>query len=49
MAPHQLTRALNQDGETAAGTSLVRMPSHSHTDPMHALAYRLNTLCELKG
>lgn len=44
---HQLIRALNQDGETAAGTLLARMPSRA--DPMRALAYRLYTLCERKG
>ncbi len=46
-ALHQLIRALNQDGETAAGTLLARMPSRA--DPMRALAYRLYTLCERKG
>ena len=44
---HQLIRALNQDGETAAGTLLARMPERA--DPMRALAYRLYTLCERKG
>jgi putative DNA methylase len=46
-ALHQLIRALNQDGETAAGTLLARMPERA--DPMRALAYRLYTLCERKG
>ena len=46
-ALHQLIRALNQDGETAAGNLLARMPSRA--DPMRALAYRLYTLCERKG
>lgn len=46
-ALHHLIRALNQDGETAAGTLLARMPSRA--DPMRALAYRLYTLCERKG
>lgn len=46
-ALHQLIRALNQNGETAAGTLLARMPSHA--DPMRALAYRLYTLCERKS
>ena len=46
-ALHQLIRALNQDGETAAGSLLARMPSHA--DPLRALAYRLYTLCERKG
>ena len=44
---HQLIRALNQDGETAAGSLLSRMPERA--DPMRALAYRLYTLCERKG
>jgi putative DNA methylase len=46
-ALHQLIRALNQDGESAAGALLARMPSRS--EPMRALAYRLYTLCERKG
>jgi putative DNA methylase len=46
-ALHQLIRALNQDGETAAGALLARMPARA--DPMRALAYRLYTLCERKG
>ena len=46
-ALHQLIRALNQDGETAAGALLARMPARS--EPMRALAYRLYTLCERKG
>lgn len=46
-ALHQLIRALNHDGETAAGTLLARMPSRA--DPLRALAYRLYTLCERKG
>jgi len=46
-ALHQLIRALNQDGETAAGALLARMPTRA--DPMRALAYRLYTLCERKG
>ena len=46
-ALHQLIRALNQDGETAAGALLARMPSRA--EPMRALAYRLYTLCERKG
>ena len=44
---HHLIRALNQDGEAAAGTLLARMPDR--TEPMRALAYRLYTLCERKG
>jgi putative DNA methylase len=44
---HQLVRALNQDGESAAGALLARMPARA--EPMRALAYRLYTLCERKG
>ena len=44
---HQLIRALNQDGEPAAGGLLARMPERA--EPMRALAYRLYTLCERKG
>ncbi len=44
---HQLIRALNQDGESAAGSLLARMPARA--EPMRALAYRLYTLCERKG
>lgn len=44
---HQLIRALNQQGESAAGTLLARMPARA--EPMRALAYRLYTLCERKG
>ena len=44
---HQLIRALNQDGETAAGGLLARMPERA--EPMRALAYRLYTLCERKS
>jgi putative DNA methylase len=46
-ALHQLIRALNQDGESAAGSLLARMPERA--EPMRALAYRLYTLCERKG
>ena len=46
-ALHQLIRALNQDGETAAGALLARMPAQA--EPMRSLAYRLYTLCERKG
>lgn len=46
-ALHQLIRALNQDGESAAGALLARMPALA--EPMRALAYRLYTLCERKG
>jgi len=46
-ALHQLIRALNQDGESAAGILLARMPERA--EPMRALAYRLYTLCERKS
>ncbi|MHB1880820.1 MAG: DUF1156 domain-containing protein [Acidithiobacillus sp.] len=44
---HQLIRALNQDGETAAGALLARMPAQA--EAIRALAYRLYTLCERKS
>lgn len=44
---HQLIRALNQDGEAAAGKLLAGMPVLAES--MRALAYRLYTLCERKG
>ncbi len=46
-ALHHLIRALNQDGESAAGSLLARMPSRA--EPARALAYRLYTLCERQG
>ena len=46
-ALHHLIRALNQDGESAAGALLSRMPARA--EPIRALAYRLYTLCERKG
>jgi len=46
-ALHHLIRALNQEGESAAGALLARMPARS--EPIRALAYRLYTLCERKG
>jgi adenine-specific DNA methylase len=46
-ALHQLIRALNQEGESAAGALLARMPTRA--EPIRALAYRLYTLCERKG
>lgn len=46
-ALHQLIRALNQDGESAAGALLARMPACA--EPIRSLAYRLYTLCERKG
>lgn len=46
-ALHHLIRALNQEGESAAGGLLARMPARA--EPIRALAYRLYTLCERKG
>jgi putative DNA methylase len=46
-ALHQLIRALNGQGESAAGALLARMPARA--EPIRALAYRLYTLCERKG
>lgn len=46
-ALHQMIRALNQEGESAAGALLSRMPARA--EPIRALAYRLYTLCERKG
>lgn len=46
-ALHQLIRALNQNGETAAGQLLARMPDK--TAGLTALTYRLYTLCERQG
>lgn len=46
-ALHHLIRALNQDGESAAGALLARTPARA--EPIRALAYRLYTLCERKG
>jgi putative DNA methylase len=44
---HHLIRALNQEGESAAGALLARMPGLA--DTIRSLAYRLYTLCERKG
>lgn len=44
---HHLIRALNQDGESAAGALLARMPDK--TASLNALMYRLYTLCERQG
>ncbi len=44
---HQLIRALNQDGESAAGQLLARMPACA--EQIRSLAYRLYTLCERKS
>lgn len=46
-ALHHLIRALNQDGENAAGSLLARIPGRAES--IRALAYRLYTLCERKG
>jgi putative DNA methylase len=46
-ALHHMIRALNQEGESAAGALLARMPAKS--EPIRALSYRLYTLCERKG
>ncbi|CAK0753673.1 putative DNA methylase [Gammaproteobacteria bacterium] len=46
-ALHHLIRALNQQGESAAGSLLAHMPTRA--DPIRTLAYRLYTLCERKG
>ena len=46
-ALHQLIRALNQQGESAAGSLLAQMPDK--TSPIIALTYRLYTLCERQG
>lgn len=46
-ALHQLIRALNQQGETAAGALLAQMPEK--TAGIIALTYRLYTLCERMG
>lgn len=46
-ALHQLIRALNQGGESAAGTLLARMPERS--GDIRRLAFWLYTLCERKG
>lgn len=46
-ALHHLIRSLNQDGETAAGALLARLPGRG--EPIRSLAYRLYTLCERKG
>lgn len=46
-ALHHLIRALNQEGELAAGHLLARMPAKS--EALRSLAYRLYTLCERKG
>jgi putative DNA methylase len=44
---HRLIRALNQEGEAAAGQLLAGMPTL--IESVRSLAYRLYTLCERKG
>lgn len=46
-ALHQLIRALNQQGETAAGSLLAHL--HDKASQIVALTYRLYTLCERQG
>ncbi|MGF6658197.1 putative DNA methylase [Paraburkholderia youngii] len=46
-ALHQLIRALQTDGESAAGELLARMPEVAES--VRSLGYRLFTLCERKG
>ncbi len=46
-ALHQLIRALQQGGESAAGALLAHLRGRSES--MRALAYRLYTLCEREG
>ena len=46
-ALHQLIRALQAQGEAAAGKLLAYMPQRA--EPIRSLAYRLYTLCERKG
>lgn len=45
-ATHHLIRALNTQGETAAGALLAAMPDKA--EPIRQLAYHLYTLCERK-
>ncbi len=46
-ATHQLIRALNTQGESAAGALLAAMPGKA--EPIRQLAYHLYTLCEPKN
>ncbi len=46
-ALHHMIRRLNEDGETAAGELLARMPEKG--EPLRQLAYHLYTLCERAG
>lgn len=45
-ACHQIIRVLNQQGESAAGALLAKMPERG--EPIRQLAYHLYTLCERK-
>jgi putative DNA methylase len=45
-ATHHLIRALNTEGEIAAGALLAAMPDKA--EPIRQLAYHLYTLCERK-
>jgi putative DNA methylase len=45
-ACHHMIRALSNEGESAAGALLARMPERS--EPIRQLAYHLYTLCERK-
>lgn len=45
-ACHQMIRMLNQQGESAAGALLAKMPERG--EPIRQLAYHLYTLCERK-
>ena len=45
-ACHQMIRVLNQQGESAAGALLAKMPERG--EPIRQLAYHLYTLCERK-
>ncbi|WP_317705544.1 hypothetical protein [Methylomarinovum caldicuralii] len=46
-ALHHMIRRLNEEGETAAGELLARMPEKG--EPLRQLAYHLYTLCERAG
>ncbi len=46
-ALHHMIRRLNEDGESAAGELLARMPEKG--EPLRQLAYHLYTLCERAG
>lgn len=45
-ACHQMIRVLNQQGESASGALLAKMPERG--EPIRQLAYHLYTLCERK-